>query len=27
MDPEYASKRVVNTTGTVQKPKVPKRFR
>ena len=26
MDPEYASKRVVNTTGTVQKPKVPKRF-
>ena len=27
MDPKYASKRVVNTTGTVQKPKVPKRFR
>ena len=27
MDPEYASKRIVNTTGTVQKPKVPKRFR
>jgi hypothetical protein len=27
MDPEYASKRIVNATGTVQKPKVPKRFR
>ena len=27
MDPEYASKRVVNTAGIVQKPKVPKRFR
>jgi hypothetical protein len=27
MDPEYASKRVSNTTGTVQKPKIPKRFR
>jgi hypothetical protein len=27
MDPEYASKRVSNTTGTVHKPKIPKRFR
>lgn len=27
MTPDYASKKVVNTTGTVQKPKVPKRFR
>jgi hypothetical protein len=27
MDPEYASKKVVKQQGTVQKPKVPKRFR
>ena len=27
MNPEYASKRIVNSSGTVQKPKVPKRFR
>jgi len=27
MDPEYASKRIVNAIGTVQKPRIPKRFR
>ena len=27
MTPDYASKRIVNATGTVQKPKIPKRFR
>ena len=27
LDPEYASNKIVKTTGTVQKPKVPKRFR
>lgn len=27
MDPEYASKRVTKTQGTVQKPRIPKRFR
>jgi hypothetical protein len=27
MNPEYASKRITNQSGTVQKPKVPKRFR
>jgi hypothetical protein len=27
MDPEYASKKIVNRSGRVQKPKVPKRFR
>jgi hypothetical protein len=27
MDPEYASKKVVKSQGTVQKPRVPKRFR
>ena len=27
MNPEYASKKIVKQSGTVQKPKVPKRFR
>jgi len=27
MDPEYASKKIVNRSGRVQKPKVAKRFR
>jgi hypothetical protein len=27
MTPEYASKKVVKTQGTVQKPRIPKRFR
>jgi hypothetical protein len=27
MDPEYASTKIVKQSGTVQKPKVPKRFR
>ncbi len=27
MDPEYASKKVVKTQGTVQKPRIPKRYR
>lgn len=27
MDPEYASKRVTKTQGTVQKPRIPKRYR
>ena len=27
LDPEYASTKIVKTTGTIQKPKVPKRFR
>ena len=27
MDPEYASKKIVKRDGTIQKPKIPKRFR
>ncbi len=27
MDPKYASKKVVKTQGTVQKPRIPKRFK
>jgi len=27
MDPEYASKKIVNRSGRIQKPKVAKRFR
>lgn len=27
MDPEYASKKIVKQSRTVQKPKIPKRFR
>jgi hypothetical protein len=27
MNPEYASKRIINSSGTVQKPRIPKRFR
>lgn len=27
LEPKYASKKIVNSTGIVQKPKIPKRFR
>lgn len=26
MNPEYASKKIIKTTGIIQKPKIPKRF-